>query len=276
MKSSAPGHFLHGLDRDIQESLVKGLREEWTHHSTGIEGNSLTLGETAYVLTEGLTIDGKPIKDHNEVLGHGRAVDWAMQFAQGESQVTEEDVFQLHKLVQTEETNDTMKPYGAWKVEPNGTMIRDENERMEYVEFAAPRYVPVLMEKWIQELNTALNRMLSADEAPEVFSSTHTGFVCIHPFWDGNGRMARILANLPLLRSGLPPVVIQRTFTIREQYILLLQGIQKELGIFSKDNAPIPIDAAILDPLTKLVREQWLHSLELVKQAHEQQEKRSS
>ncbi len=274
MKNTPSKHFLDGLDRDIQENLIKGLREEWTHHSTGLEGNSLTLGETAYVLAEGLTVDGKPIKDHVEVMGHGRAVDWALDFSQGEKSITEEDLFALHELIQTEMVTDIYRPNGAWKLEPNGTMIRTAEGKTEFQEFAAPQDVPFLMEKWIQKLNDALNRMLTEEDVPEVFNSLHTSFTAIHPFWDGNGRMARILANLPLLHSGFPPVVIKKTYEVREQYIALLQGIQKQIGILSKDNAPIPIDKNTLTPLTRFIREQWQSSLELVKSAREAQEKR--
>jgi len=274
--TKSPKHYLDGLDKDIRENLVRGLRENWTYHSTGIEGNSLTLEETAYVLSEGLTVDGKPIKDHNEVIGHGKAVDWANSFARRENgNVTDQDLFELHKLIQTEHIVDFYKPHGAWKIEPNGTMVRDENGNMEYVEFAAPNDVEFLIKKWIAELNSAMNRIIPENEAPEVFASIHTGFVRIHPFWDGNGRMARILSNLPLLRSGFPPVVIQRTYNIRERYIALLQNIQKDLGTFTRDNAPIPISTEKLSSLTAFCHLEWQNALKMVKQAQKLQAQRS-
>ena len=68
-------NFLNGLDEDLRKALIDQLRNLWTHGSTAIEGNTLTLGETAFVLDEGLTVSGKPIKDHQEVLGHARAID---------------------------------------------------------------------------------------------------------------------------------------------------------------------------------------------------------
>ena len=68
-------YFLENLDKDLQKALMIHLRNLWTHTSTGIEGNSLTLGETAFLLEEGLTISGKPLKDHEEVVGHARAID---------------------------------------------------------------------------------------------------------------------------------------------------------------------------------------------------------
>jgi Fic family protein len=67
--------LLENLDKDLQHALLTQLRNLWTHTSTAIEGNTLTLGETAFVLSEGLTVSGKPLKDHEEVVGHARAID---------------------------------------------------------------------------------------------------------------------------------------------------------------------------------------------------------
>ena len=67
--------FLDGLDSGIRQSLLKQIRDLWTHYSTAIEGNSLTLGETNFSLEEGLPVSGKPFEDHEEVVGHARAID---------------------------------------------------------------------------------------------------------------------------------------------------------------------------------------------------------
>lgn len=268
---NTPKHFLNGLDTDIKENLLQQLKVEWTHHSTGLEGNTLDLGETEYVLAKGLTVDGKPLKDHNEVIGHGRAVDWVVAFAGGnKNELHFSDLFELHQLVQTEHIIDIYRPYGAWKNEPNGTIGRDG----EFIEFAPPKDVPELMEKWVSAFNADIAHIIPETIAPKVFSNLHTTFTSIHPFWDGNGRMARLLANIPLLRSGLPPIVIQKRYAIREQYICILQKIQHTVGTFSVENAPIPLDVEVLQPLIRFCEEQWGHSVSLVKKAHDQQEKR--
>ena len=67
-------YFYDHLDEDIKNRLLAQIRNVWTHHSTSLEGNSLTLGETDFLLEEGLTIQGKPLKDHNEVYGHAKAI----------------------------------------------------------------------------------------------------------------------------------------------------------------------------------------------------------
>lgn len=67
--------FYDHLDPDIKTILLAQIRAVWTHNSTSLEGNSLTLGETDFILEEGLTIKGKPLKDHNEVYGHAKAIE---------------------------------------------------------------------------------------------------------------------------------------------------------------------------------------------------------
>ena len=81
--------FLQDLDNDIRDALLAQLRNLWTHTSTAIEGNTLTLGETAFVIEEGLTISGKPLKDHEEVVGHAKAIDLVYDLIRRESQLAE-------------------------------------------------------------------------------------------------------------------------------------------------------------------------------------------
>jgi len=78
--------FDDGLDADLREGLMKQIVAVWTHDSTAIEGNTLTLGETSQVLELGLTISGKPLKDHQEVYGHARYIEilWRYQWAVGQ------------------------------------------------------------------------------------------------------------------------------------------------------------------------------------------------
>jgi len=77
--------FFKILDSDLQKALLVQLRNLWTHTSTAIEGNTLTLGETAFVLEEGLTVSGKPLKDHEEVVAHARTIDRVYDLLEKES-----------------------------------------------------------------------------------------------------------------------------------------------------------------------------------------------
>jgi Fic family protein len=197
--------FYDGLDPDLKKALLAQVRNLWTHSSTAIEGNTLTLGETDFVLSEGLTIAGKPLKDHKEVEGHARAIDLVYAILDRDA-VSEQDLFDLHRAVLTDTVIDIYSPAGAWKREPNSTNAVAPDGRQIIIEFPAPGAVPSLMEGWVKRFN-ALSPA-TADEAMEAYAISHLELVSIHPFYDGNGRVARLLGNVPVLRAGLPPLVV--------------------------------------------------------------------
>ena len=101
-------HALNGLDRDLQQSLLRQIRDLWTHSPTALEGNTLTLGETKFVIEEGLTVPGKPLKDHQEVMGHARAIELIYQGLDGA--ITASRLFDLHRAVQVAAVTDIDKP----------------------------------------------------------------------------------------------------------------------------------------------------------------------
>ncbi len=228
--------FLTGLDKDIQSSLINQLRDIWTHTSTSLEGNTLSLGETKFVIEEGLTISGKPLKDHQEVIGHARAIDLLYDLV--DQEITEESLFHLHKAIQTEVVSDIYKPQGAWKNEPNGTYAVDKDGKQVFIDYASPADVAELMQEWLAELKSFNQKSLSVDEAVMAYCQLHLGFVHIHPFWDGNGRMARLLSNIPLLKSGFPPLVISQKD--RQEYIQLLASYQIESGVITANSGVWP------------------------------------
>lgn len=225
--------FLDGKTQIQCEQILKKLRDLWTHHSTAIEGNTLTLGDTHFLLEEGLTVAGKPIREHQEVVGHASAITLIYRALSGV--VTEETFFELHRAVQTEVIHDVYRPCGAWKVEPNGTYTIDANEQSVYLEYADPRDVPELMDEVIQRLNSSEAKQLNLDDAPSWYATVHAAVVHIHPFWDGNGRIARLIANLPLLQSGLPPVVIPKER--RREYIQLLAEYELTSGTLTRTSS---------------------------------------
>lgn len=265
--------FLTGLDEDIRKDLMTQLRNLWTHASTAIEGNVLTLGETAFVLGEGLTVAGKPLKDHEEVVGHARAIDLLFALVNRASPISEKDLFELHKAVQTTVVVDIFRPVGAWKIEPNGVWSRDEDGKPVFREFAAPEDVPALMCAWLSLLNEAADRRLSEAEALDAYVQLHVAFVRIHPFFDGNGRMARLLANLPVLRSGHPPILIP--VERRDEYIRLLGDIDRTMGTAGAGKPLVP-SPDLLVVFRAFCRQAWSLTNELVAAAWERQETRNA
>lgn len=204
--------FLSDLDPDLAASLREQLRVRWTHSSTALEGNTLTEGETLGVLQYGLTISGRPLAHHNEVVGHSRALDLLFQVGQSGRDMTEADLFALHTAVQTAVEVDYLKPVGAWKVEANSTLAKLGGKTVINDNYAAPHDVPALMNEWLGQFNKARK----GGTAPlEDFVRAHASFARIHPFADGNGRMARLLANLPVLEKGRLPILIPATERLR-------------------------------------------------------------
>ncbi len=228
--------FLSGLDNDLKISLRKQLRDLWTHTSTALEGNTLSLGDTHFILEEGLTISGKPIKDHLEVIGHARAIELLHQCLN--EPLSESIVTSLHQAVQTENVVDIYKPNGAWKVEPNGTYAIHPNGEQVFIEYALPVFVPVLMAEVIGLINTIELSKLNLRNSHDCYAKIHMGVVHIHPFWDGNGRVARLIANIPLLKAGLPPLVIPAE--ARHSYIQILSSYEISTGQLNKQTGVWP------------------------------------
>ena len=263
--------YLDGLDADIRQSLLNQLRDLWTHSSTGIEGNSLTLGETSFVISEGLTVSGKPLKDHEEVVGHARAID--LLYGMLDRDITRNDLFELHKSIQTERVADIYKPHGDWKVEPNGTYAVDREGRQVFIEYAMPEDVGPLMDEVIEYTNRMNTRLSDLKDAVKTYARIHIGVAHIHPFWDGNGRIARLIANFPLLNSGLPPIVIKKES--RRKYLQTLAQYQLETGRITSTTGTWPDDAR-MDPFVDFCRECYEATRQLVEQAMRQQRSRRS
>jgi len=256
--------FFPDLAPDLRVALLAQLRDLWTHTSTALEGNTLTLGETAFVLAYGLTVEGRPLADHQEVVGHARAIDLLYGLLDAPA-LTEADLFALHRAVQTEQLADIMKPIGAWKREANGTHALTPEGRQTFIDYAPPGEVPALMAEWLALANSSAHEPLAA------YVALHVGFVRIHPFFDGNGRMARLLANLPVLRAGLPPIVIDARR--RREYIRLLAEYELALGQ-ARAGAPLLPEAGRLGDFEAFCRDNWQASLDLVAEARERQNRR--
>lgn len=249
-----------GLDKDIVANLKEQLMVLWTHNSTAIEGNTLTLGETSFVIREGLTISGKSVKDHEEVVGYFKATTLLEDIVK--ENIDEEKIFKIHQIVMTNAAIDIYKPVGAWKTEPNGTYVQT-GENIQWVEFPEPKAIPGLMKKWIDLFNRTKVPDTIGD-AVKTYSLLHVSFTKIHPFFDGNGRVARLLANIPVLRGGMPPVTIN--VATRKKYIDLLSGFSISEDFFLEGDLKL---------FEEFVDENYKEVFKLIEQARNQQKKRN-
>jgi Fic family protein len=263
--------FLDGLSDNLKKSLLKGLRVLWTHASTSLEGNTLTLGETDFVLSEGMTIKGKPLKDHRDVEGHARAVDLLLDLVR-KDKFTAEDLFNLQRLVINKQILDVYKPVGGWKNENNFTTIT-LGDTPRILQFSNYLEVPQLMARWLDLLNNEVKAPKAPKEALESFVRLHVSFVGIHPFWDGNGRIARLVSNLPCLKSGYPPIIIENNR--RYDYITALAEYQLANGVPTV-KTDLVFDNPSLENFYSVCEQSWAKSWTLVDEARALQKKQNT
>lgn len=187
---------LRPLSASILEKLKHDLSLEWTYNSNAIEGNTLTLQETRLVIEEGITIKGKSLREHFEAKNHEKAITHLESLVQQKSNITEDHILQLHKLVLDGIEEDFAGRY------------RNAQVRIMGANFIPPagHKVPELMTEFVQQIINLNQKKNDLELAVYI----HHRFVWIHPFFDGNGRTARLLMNLWLMQSGYPPAVILR------------------------------------------------------------------
>ena len=181
-----------------------------TYASNALEGNTLSLAETKVVLEDGITIGGKPLKDHYETVGHAKAFDEIIKLSQNET-FTEADIKLLHKLFYEKIDNEKAGKYRTSQVIITGSDV----------ELPKPEELDAKMHEFILQLPKLREKLHPVEYAAMV----HIIFVNIHPFTDGNGRVARLLMNLALLQSGYNIVVIPPV--ARADYISALQETNK-------------------------------------------------
>ena len=186
---------------------------ELTYASNAIEGNTLSPVETTLVIEKGITIAGKPLKDHLEALDHYDAMRYVRDLGRQSEPLTEVDIRNLHSLVVHRSRPDIAGRYADLD-----RYVRTETGR--HV-FPSPVRVPSLMGDFGAWLRQAPN-------TPGTAFTAHRRMVDIHPFNDGNGRTARLLMNLVLIRGGYPPVAVRPED--RLAYIQALQEAQAGEG----------------------------------------------
>lgn len=189
------------------QQLKEYYRIGLTYTSNALEGNSLTETETKVVIEDGLTVSGKPLREHLEALGHAAAYDHLLTLV-GQSNFNEVDLLQLHRLFYQRIDSAHAGVYRQDRIFVTGTDFK----------FPDPAEVPELMKEFIDQLAEQEKRLHPVEYAAWV----HVRFVTIHPFIDGNGRLARLLMNLVLLQREyivtlIPPI-------LRFEYIQLVRA----------------------------------------------------
>lgn len=251
-----------------KEALLKQLRIKWIYNSNAIEGNTLSEGDTSFIIENGLTVQGKSLAEHNQVIGHMKALDLIYTMLDKDS-IDEEDLFLLHKAIQTEILIDYERPTGAYKVIPNGRWIKKDGKDQHFY-YPHPEDIKHLMNLWFKEFGNISKPIYSIDEAIKLYTNMHTSFVAIHPFYDGNGRIARLIANLPLIKSGYLPIIVDSRQ--KDEYIHLLFNYNISNELNEETNKLIVENEEYFD-LYDFFKEQYSNAEELLKTLRESTKK---
>ena len=220
---------LRPLPADVVGQIGQKLRLESNYHSNAIEGNSLTLGETRNLILHGLTARGKPMRDHLDIKGHDEAVKAIEGAVKRNEKLNEVFIRNLHKVLLKEpyeieaitpegQPTKRLISIGDYKTQPNN--VRTSTGEIYY--FTPPDQVKPAM----SDLIDWYRRNEKEGEHPIIIASAlHYCFVRIHPFDDGNGRMARLLMNMILIKHGYTVSIIP--IQERDQYINSLERADK-------------------------------------------------
>ncbi|KAA5537773.1 Fic family protein [Paenimyroides baculatum] len=203
---------LNALRNQQGDKVAKAFDIEYTYESNKIEGNTLTLQETALVIEKGLTIGGKSLNEHLEAINHDYAIEFIKELATEKNSITERDVLQIHRLILQGINNNNAGKYrneqvlisGSKHVPPQHYLIQEEMDNL---------FI------WYNENKEKLHPVVLSAEM-------HERLVTIHPFVDGNGRTSRLLMNLILLQNGFPIAILKGDTENRLKYYDTLEIAQ--------------------------------------------------
>jgi Fic family protein len=214
------------------ERLRSEMSVEWTYNSNAIEGNTLSLKETRMVLELGVTVSGKKLREHFEVNNHQKAIEFVENLVKRRTKLTEQEILGIHKIVLENIESEYAGRYRSGQVRIIGA------------NFIPPNHLKI--NDLILQLISETNKNQASLDIVELVSKFHHRFVWIHPFFDGNGRTARLLMNLLLMRSGFPPAII--LYNNRKQYyrgldaanngnygqfiLLIAQSVERSLDLY--------------------------------------------
>lgn len=200
-------------NRPLPAAAVKNLRDvyrvEWTYNSNAIEGNTLSLIETKVVMEDGLTIGGKRLQEHFEVINHSEAISFIEEQVTQTAELDERTLKTIHHLILKNIDDE------------NAGRYRSINVRISGSQHEPPHFLQVPHD--MQELFTWYRQEKDRLHPVELAALFHFKFVYIHPFADGNGRTARLLMNLILMSHGYPPAIVKAENSQRLTYYEVLE-----------------------------------------------------
>lgn len=200
------------LEGEHINKLNDYFEEVYTYDSTTIEGNTLTLQETALVLNKGITIGGKTLREHFEIINHKEAIDYIKEIIKNSESFNKKILLDIHYLILKNIDADNAGKYRNIDVYISGSthkppiFLQVQELMDEYFEF-------------YEKNKDVVHPVILATEM-------HERLVTIHPFVDGNGRTSRLIMNLILLQNGYPITNISSKNELREDYYNCLMTAQ--------------------------------------------------
>ncbi len=212
------------LSKEQLNKINNKFRLEWNFNSNSMEGNTLTIEETRSVMVGNLDVHQKPIKDVLEMKGHDAVILEILKIGKGELRLSERRIKDIHRGIMHEEDPEEKKKIGEWKTK-NNEIINNKGEKYTFTDW---QMVPEKMHDLLNRVNASIDAIQSKQKnAPhpiDVALTFHLEYLEIHPFYDGNGRTARILTNLILISLGYTPFWISKSE--RDVYYNYISDIQ--------------------------------------------------
>jgi len=207
----------HLISADVLNKYERAFLIEYTHNSTAIEGNTLTLIETKLLLEDEISVGGKDLREIYEVINHKKASDYVKKCVGENKPLDENTVKDIHELL-----TENIFPGGIY---------RNINVRITGAAFQPPPPD----EMYVQIKNFYADMLYKKDMHPVEFAAwTHAEFVKIHPFKDGNGRTARMIMNYQLLLNGWLPVSVNKDDRLNYYNALESYAVLEDINPFVK------------------------------------------
>lgn len=209
--------ILPTIPGEVISKFDKAFEIEYTHNSTAIEGNTLTLIQTKTILEDGLSVGGKTLREIYEVANHARAFNYVKECIAGDKVLDEQIIKEIHaRLMENIQT---------------GGIYRNVEVRITGANHKPPP--PSEMYWQIKEFCSALHNPRDLN-AIEMAAWTHAEFVRIHPFTDGNGRTARMIMNYQLMQAGFLPISIEKEKRLEYFEALDVYAVDQNLRPFAE------------------------------------------
>lgn len=206
---------LRPLPSEALKKIEDALDMEYTYESNRIEGNTLTLQETALVVNEGITISGKSMREHLEAINHAQAIDFIKDVARQDIDISERTIKDIHAIVLHGINRENAGRYRTVPVMISGSMHMPPQ--------------PYLIENLMEDFILKFKQMEENKVHPVIIAAyLHDELVRIHPFIDGNGRTCRLLMNLYLLQHGYIIVTLKGDNEKKLQYYKTLEKSHTE------------------------------------------------